>query len=55
MKEIDSFLKSMELEKYTPAFLKHGFDDLKMIIDQMRSETAITDKNLRDIGIAQPG
>jgi hypothetical protein len=55
MKEIDTFLKSMELEKYTATFIKHGFDDLNMIVDQMKSETAITDKNLKDIGIALPG
>ena len=55
MKEVDTFLKSIELERYTPVFIKHGFDDLKLIIEQMKSETSITDKNLKDIGINLPG
>ena len=55
MKEIDTFLKSLELERYTTIFIKHGFDDLKLIIEQMKSETSITDKNLKDIGINLPG
>lgn len=55
MKEVDSFLKSMELEKYTSAFIKNGFDDLKMVIDQMQCESAVTDRNLKEIGIDLPG
>jgi hypothetical protein len=55
MKEINFFLKEIELEFYTPYFIKNGFDDLKLIVEQMKSDMAITDDNLKDIGINLPG
>lgn len=45
----------MNLEVYTPLFIKSGFDDLSLLIEQMRGDTSITDKNLKDIGIELPG
>ena len=53
--EIHNFLKSIDLESYTNSFVKNGFDDFNIIKDQMRSNSPITNKNLKEIGIFQAG
>lgn len=55
MKEIHSFLKILDLERYTPLFIKNGYDDLTLILDQMKSDMSITDDDLCEIGINLPG
>jgi len=54
-KEIYNFLKEINLEDYTMNFIKNGFDDLNLLINQIKSELAINDTNLKDIGIALLG
>lgn len=55
IKEIQTFLKLLDLEKYAPLFIKNGFDDLQIVVEQMNSEVAISDQNLKDIGVRIPG
>jgi hypothetical protein len=45
----------MNLEDFTMNFLKNGFDDLNLLITQIKSDLAINDANLKDIGVACPG
>lgn len=54
-KEINSFLRLINLEEYTLNFIKNGFDDLNLLINQMKSDGAVNDANLKDIGICLPG
>jgi len=54
-KEIYNFLCKLELEKYTKYFLKNGFDDMNVILDQLKNGYGLSDENLRGIGIKQPG
>ena len=46
-----SFLKEIELQSYTDTLCMNGFDDIGLIIEQTKSDLAMTDKNLKDIGI----
>ena len=55
IREINTFLKALDLERYTHLFIKHGFDDLNLVVNQMKSDMAITDQNLKEIGIHLPG
>jgi len=54
-REIYTFLKSINLEDYTMYFIKNGFDDLNLLIDQIKTEQGINDTNLKDIGISLAG
>lgn len=54
-KEIFAFLKQINLEDFTVNFLKNGFDDLNLLVNQIKSDLAINDLNLKDIGISCPG
>ncbi len=54
-KEMCIFLKQIKLEEYTINFIRNGFDDLNLLINQIKTELAINDLNLRDIGINLPG
>jgi len=54
-KEIYNFLKSIELEYLTGILYSNGFDDLSLLIDQMKSSCPITNENLKNIGIVKPG
>ena len=54
-KEIHNFLSKIHLEKFTKCFTKSGFDDINVILDQMRNGYGLTDENLSDIGIKLPG
>ena len=55
VKEIYNFLKLVEVEFFTPNFIKNGFDDLNIMKEQMKSNAPITDQNLKDIAIKEPG
>ena len=46
-----SFLKEIELQSYTDILCMNGFDDIGLIIEQTKSDLAMTEKNLKDIGI----
>ena len=54
-KEINSFLRLINLEEYTLNFIKNGFDDLNIIINQIKTVNAMNDIILKDIGISVPG
>jgi len=54
-KEIYNFLKSIELEYLAGILYNNGFDDLSLMIDQMKSSSPITNENLKNIGIVKPG
>lgn len=53
--EIQHFLKMIYLEEYTQKMINNGFDDINILISQMKTKNAITDKILKDIGISVPG
>jgi len=56
-KELNDFLAKIELSKYTKCFIRSGFDDLSLMVDQVakNSNNPMTDINLKDIGINLPG
>ena len=45
-----SFLKEIELQSYTELLCNNGFDDVSVLIEQTRTDIAISDKILKDIG-----
>lgn len=53
--EIQHFLRMIYLENYTNTLIKNGFDDINILINQMKTKNAINDKMLKDIGISVPG
>ena len=54
-KEIYNFLKIIDLEDLTGHFVKNGFDDLSLMVEQMKSNSPMTHENLKNIGIKQVG
>ncbi len=54
-KEIYNFLKIIDLEHLTGTLYKNGFDDLNLMVEQMKSSSPITQENLKKIGINSPG
>jgi hypothetical protein len=54
-KEIFEFLQLIKLEDFTFNLVKNGFDDLNLLIEEYKTDAALTDGNLRDIGINLPG
>ena len=54
-KEIYNFLKIIDLEHLTCHLFNNGFDDLSLMVDQMKSSSPITHENLKNIGILQAG
>ena len=46
-----SFLKEIELQAYTDILCANGFDDVSLMIEQTKSDMAMTEKNLKDIGV----
>ncbi len=53
--EIQHFLRMIYLESYTNILVKNGFDDINILINQMKTKNAINDKILKDIGLTVPG
>ena len=45
-----SFLKEIELQSYTELLCNNGFDDVSVLIEQTKTDIAISDKILKDIG-----
>lgn len=52
---IFTFLKEINLEEYSKSFYNEGFDDIHVIIKQMKQGYGITDNNLQDVGIKKAG
>ena len=54
--ELINFLEEINLPKiYANILLDNGFDDLEVLILQTKNSIALTDQNLKDIGINLPG
>ena len=49
------FLQSINLEKYYKNFISNGFDDIKLIINQTKTDLGITENNLKEAGIFSSG
>ena len=50
-----NFLLKIEMEQYTDILIKEGFDDIDLVINQMKTGNPINDDILREIGIERPG
>ena len=54
--ELSKFMLDIKLPKiYAKNLVENGFDDLEVLIMQTKNGTAISDNNLKDIGISSPG
>jgi len=49
------YLSQINLEKYTSLLIKEGFDDITMLIEQMKGKKPIMDIDLKKIGILKSG
>ena len=50
-----TFLKNIGMEKYNELLENEGFDDINLIVEQMKNGLPINDDALREIGIEKPG
>ena len=53
--DIIYFLKNIGMEQYSDLLIEEGFDDINLIISQMKNGIPIHDDALREIGIIRPG
>ena len=53
--ELYDFLLKIEMEQYTDILIQEGFDDINLVINQMKTGNPINDDILREIGIERPG
>ena len=53
--DLFSFLKNIEMEQYKDLLIDEGFDDINLIVSQMKNGLPISDDALREIGISRPG
>ena len=53
--DLFTFLKKIGMEEYNNLLINEGFDDINLIISQMKTGLPITDDALREIGIEKPG
>jgi hypothetical protein len=49
------YLSQINMEKYTSLLIKEGFDDITMLIEQMKGKKPIMDTDLKKIGILKSG
>ena len=54
-KDLYDFLKKIEMEGYNELLIKEGFDDINLVINQMKNGNPINDDILKEIGINRPG
>ncbi len=55
-KELETFLKKINMESYTENFFNEGFDDINLIITQMKKNPeSINENNLIELGIKKSG
>ena len=55
-KDFDAFFNEINLnEKYANKLIENGFDDLELLIEQTKEVSALSDQNLKEIGILIPG
>ena len=55
LNDLLTFLKSIYMEKYYNNFIINGFDDIKLIINQTKTDLGITENNLIETGVYIPG
>ena len=56
LKEFYNFFKEINLNlNYANKLVENGFDDLELLIEQTKEVSALSDQNLKDIGIEIPG
>jgi len=55
IREITSLLKYIDLERYLKNLVSNGFDDLSLLINQIKSGLNLNDETLTKIGIKIPG
>jgi ankyrin repeat protein len=54
--ELTKFISEINLSRnYAEMLIENGFDDLNVLINQMKKGLSITYQNLKDIGITNPG
>ena len=54
--ELTKFISEINLSrKYAEMLIENGFDDLNVLVNQMKKGLSITYQNLKDIGILNPG
>jgi hypothetical protein len=56
LEQLINFFNEIGLnEEYTKILSTNGFDDLNLLIEQTKNGIAMTDENLKEIGIKKPG
>ena len=50
-----NYLNQINMSQYTDLFIKEGFDDIDILLKQMKGKKTITDSVLKQIGINIPG
>lgn len=55
VKKLLQFLKEIGMQNYGNLLISEGFDDISLIIKQMKEGYPILDETLKEIGITQPG
>ena len=53
--DLYTFLKNIQMEEYNDLLINEGFDDINLIISQMKTGLPINDDVLREIGITRAG
>ena len=53
--DLYTFLKTIQMEEYNDLLINEGFDDINLIISQMKTGLPINDDVLREIGITRAG
>ena len=53
--DLYKFLEKIEMEQYIDLFINEGFDDINLVIDQIKEGNPINDDILREMGIERPG
>ena len=52
---LTEYLSQIHMEKYAPLLIKEGFDDITMMIEQMKGKKSILDNDLKIIGVLNAG
>lgn len=55
VKKLLQFLKEIGMQNYGNLLISEGFDDISLIIKQMKEGYPVLDDTLKEIGIIQPG
>ena len=53
--ELNNYLSKINMSQYSQVLIKEGFDDIDLLIKQMKGKQMITDNDLNKVGITIPG